>query len=81
MAIITITARDGLTGLRLALSANRLLSTISEVAQSASTTLVVWHERACQRRQLLGLSDAALKDFGASPVDAAFEGDKPFWRA
>ncbi len=40
-----------------------------------------WQYRARQRRQLLGLSDAALKDFGAGRTDAAAEGDKPFWQS
>ena len=39
-----------------------------------------WQERARQRHQLRGLSDAALKDFGASRADACGEADKPFWR-
>jgi uncharacterized protein YjiS (DUF1127 family) len=38
------------------------------------------HERLCQRRQLLALSDHALKDFGRSRCDAVSEADKPFWR-
>jgi hypothetical protein len=38
-------------------------------------------DRARQRRQLLGLSDRALQDFGASRADAEAEGDKPFWRS
>ena len=46
-----------------------------------ATTLLDWQERARQRRQLLALDDAALKDFGRSHADAAHEGDKPFWRA
>ena len=44
------------------------------------TTLLDWQERASQRRQLLDLDDAALKDFGRSRADAAREGTKPFWR-
>lgn len=39
-----------------------------------------WQYRARERRQLLGLSDAALSDFGASRADAEREGGKPFWR-
>jgi uncharacterized protein YjiS (DUF1127 family) len=39
-----------------------------------------WQERARQRRQLLALPDAALKDFGASRADASGEGNKRFWR-
>ena len=42
--------------------------------------LLEWHERARQRRQLLAMSDGALKDFGASRADAEGEGGKPFWR-
>jgi len=44
------------------------------------TTLLDWQERTRQRRQLLDLDDAALKDFGRSRADAAREGTKPFWR-
>jgi uncharacterized protein YjiS (DUF1127 family) len=49
-------------------------------ALRAVSVLQSWLERACQRRELLGLGDRALKDFGASRCDAAGEGDKPFWR-
>jgi uncharacterized protein YjiS (DUF1127 family) len=42
--------------------------------------LLEWQERARQRRQLLALSDGALKDFGASRTDAEGEGGKSFWR-
>lgn len=34
-----------------------------------------------QRRALLRLDDAMLKDLGLSRVDALREGHKPFWRA
>ena len=43
-------------------------------------TLLDWQDRARQRRQLLGLSDAALRDFGASRADAEFEGGKAAWK-
>ena len=43
--------------------------------------LLVWLERARERRQLLSLSDRALQDFGKSRADAESEGYKPFWRA
>lgn len=33
-----------------------------------------------QRRALLGLNDAMLKDLGISRIDALQEGSKPFWR-
>jgi uncharacterized protein YjiS (DUF1127 family) len=56
---------------------------VTDVLASISTMLIVlldWHYRARERRQLLSLSNAALKDFGASRADAVGEGDKPFWR-
>lgn len=34
----------------------------------------------CQRRALLALDAAMLKDLGLSRVDALQEGHKPFWR-
>ena len=43
--------------------------------------LLDWQDRARQRRQLLGLSDAALKDFAASRADASAEGSKSSWCA
>jgi uncharacterized protein YjiS (DUF1127 family) len=39
-----------------------------------------WREIRRQRRALLGLSDAMLKDIGISRADACREGLKPFWR-
>jgi uncharacterized protein YjiS (DUF1127 family) len=45
------------------------------------TTLLDWQERARQRRQLLSLDTAALKDFGRNRADATAEGERPFWRA
>jgi len=45
------------------------------------TRLMVWHDRARERRALLGLSDLQLHDIGISRADAGGEGDKPFWRA
>ena len=57
---------------------------ITEALVHLSKMLIVlldWLYRARERRQLLGLSDAALKDFGANRVDAVGEGNKPLWRA
>ncbi|HRX63048.1 MAG TPA: DUF1127 domain-containing protein [Candidatus Competibacter sp.] len=34
-----------------------------------------------QRRALLALDEAMLKDMGISRADAFREGDKPFWRS
>jgi uncharacterized protein YjiS (DUF1127 family) len=48
---------------------------------SAMTIAVMdWQIRARERRRLLGLSDRALQDFGASRADAEHEGGKPFWQ-
>jgi uncharacterized protein YjiS (DUF1127 family) len=54
-------------------------------------TLMAWHDRARERRQLLLLSDYALRDIGKSREDVAptlrpapciiGEGDQPYWRA
>src|SRR5262249_15544973 len=54
-------------------------------------TLMAWHDRARGRRQLLSLSDHALKDIGRSRDDVASsmprpvwimgESDQPHWRA
>lgn len=57
---------------------------VTAVLASVSEMLIIvldWQDRARQRRQLLGLSDRALQDFGASRVDADGEGSKPFWRS
>jgi uncharacterized protein YjiS (DUF1127 family) len=43
--------------------------------------VLVWHQRARQRRQLLEVSDHMLRDIGISRADAIGEAEKPFWRA
>jgi uncharacterized protein YjiS (DUF1127 family) len=53
----------------------------SAAVESIATTLFVWLERARQRRELLGLNDRDLRDFGANRYDAVSEGSKPFWRS
>jgi len=47
---------------------------------AALARLREWHEVYRQRRALLGLSDAMLKDIGISRADALREGEKPFWQ-
>ena len=54
-------------------------------------TLTAWHDRARERRELLLLSDHALKDIGISRADVVSsmprpvwimgESDQPCWRA
>jgi uncharacterized protein YjiS (DUF1127 family) len=46
----------------------------------ALDTLLLWHDRARQRHQLLELSDHMLHDLALSRVDAVHEARKPFWR-
>jgi uncharacterized protein YjiS (DUF1127 family) len=57
-----------------------LWSVADAALAKVATTLFAWVKRARQRRELLGLSDHDLHDFGASRCDAAGEGSKPFWR-
>lgn len=61
-------------------TARETADTVLDRAASLITALLDWQEHARQRRQLLALSDGALKDFGVSRADAEREGGKPFWR-
>lgn len=47
----------------------------------ALDTVLLWHERARQRRQLLQLEDVMLRDIGVGRSDVMGEASKPFWRA
>jgi uncharacterized protein YjiS (DUF1127 family) len=40
-----------------------------------------WVRRSETRRELAGLSDRELRDFGLTRFDATREARKPFWRA
>jgi uncharacterized protein YjiS (DUF1127 family) len=42
-------------------------------------TLLLWHERARERRHLQSLSDHMLRDMGLTRADVLAEADKPFW--
>lgn len=46
----------------------------------AADAVVLWLERARQRRALQRLDDRMLRDIGLTRVDVARESDKPFWR-
>ncbi len=82
MTMITDLIRHGtFRDYRRASSRHSLWAVAGTAVANIATTLLVWHERARQRRQLLALNDRALQDFGRSLADAASEGDKPFWRA
>lgn len=47
----------------------------------ASDVVLSWHERGRQRRQLITLSDDALRDIGITRSEALGEALKPVWRA
>jgi uncharacterized protein YjiS (DUF1127 family) len=52
----------------------------SWLARSADL-LLVWSERARQRRELLRFDDHLLRDVGLTRAEALAEAAKPFWRA
>jgi uncharacterized protein YjiS (DUF1127 family) len=43
-------------------------------------TFIEWHQRACSRRQLLGLDDLELWDIGLTRTEANQEANKAFWQ-
>ena len=43
------------------------------------TFFIIWPEKRRQRRALLGLSDAHLRDIGVNPAEAHREARKSFW--
>jgi uncharacterized protein YjiS (DUF1127 family) len=60
--------------------ARRRLSGAALWPRHAADLLLIWHERARQRRQLLSLSDHMLRDLGLTRADVMAESSKPFWR-
>jgi uncharacterized protein YjiS (DUF1127 family) len=60
--------------------ASRCMTTAGTAFGAIVTSLLVWQERARQRRQLLALGDLALHDFAISRAEVLREADKPFWR-
>jgi uncharacterized protein YjiS (DUF1127 family) len=46
----------------------------------AADMLLIWRERARQRRQLRSLNDHMLRDLGLTRADVMAESSKPFWR-
>ena len=51
-----------------------------DLATKVLEVLMLWHERARQRRRLLELDDRMLRDIGVSRADAVREAAKPFWQ-
>jgi uncharacterized protein YjiS (DUF1127 family) len=43
--------------------------------------LLIWQQRARDRRQLESLSDYMLRDIGLTRADVYAEASKPFWRS
>ena len=54
---------------------------LSTLLDSVFCTLLVWQERARQRRHLARLDDRLLRDVGLGRAEAEAEYSKPFWRA
>jgi uncharacterized protein YjiS (DUF1127 family) len=52
----------------------------SSRARRVADLVVVWHERARQRRDLQRLNDRMLRDIGLTRADVMAESSKPFWR-
>jgi uncharacterized protein YjiS (DUF1127 family) len=48
--------------------------------QRAVDLLLIWQQRARDRRQLEALSDRMLRDIGLTRADVFAEASKPFWR-
>lgn len=46
----------------------------------AASTLMTWHARAVERRQLASLDERMRHDIGLTAVDLWHETNKPFWR-
>ena len=82
MTALTDRFRDGsFRGHRRPASRSSLWIRAGAAAGEIVTRVMVWHDRARERRALLGLGDLQLRDIGISRADAGGEGDKPFWRA
>ena len=56
------------------------LARVAVAMARAHEAVAVWHERRAERRALMGLDAAALKDMGLGRGDAYREYVKPFWR-
>ncbi len=54
---------------------------LGQIAAQAFETVLVWQERASQRRALAQLDARMLKDVGLSRAEVDLELRKPFWHA
>ena len=60
--------------------ARRRVGGLALSLRRAVDMLLIWHERARQRRQLRSLNDHMLRDLGLTRADVMAESSKPFWR-
>jgi uncharacterized protein YjiS (DUF1127 family) len=60
--------------------ARRRVSGLALWLRRTADLLLIWHERARQRRQLQTLNDHMLRDIGLTRADVMAESSKPFWR-
>ena len=58
----------------------RQASSWSRAVSRAIDLLLIWQQRARDRRQLESLSDHVLRDIGLTRADVYAEASKPFWR-
>jgi uncharacterized protein YjiS (DUF1127 family) len=61
-------------------SALEAIGRLARLPLAILETLLVWQERAQQRRHLAALDERLLSDIGMSRADAAREAAVPFWR-
>jgi uncharacterized protein YjiS (DUF1127 family) len=54
---------------------------LSSAVGRAVDLLLIWQQRARDRRQLESLSDYMLRDIGLTRADVYAEASKPFWRS
>jgi uncharacterized protein YjiS (DUF1127 family) len=57
----------------------RLRLNLAQIMLKPFDLLAAWQERIAERRSLMELSDATLKDIGISRTDTWREANKPFW--
>jgi uncharacterized protein YjiS (DUF1127 family) len=72
----TAAARSDLGGAHL----RRLFWSSMRVVHRATGCVLVWRQRARERRALENLSDHMLRDIGLTRADVMAEATKPFWQ-
>ena len=54
---------------------------LHHVLARAAAVVGEWRRRSRERSALAAMSDRSLRDIGITRYDAAYEANKPFWRA